>query len=154
TDPEQPELKNAVHAVREHLSETYRLHRRILRHRRARVQGLTPPRSGAQVVEFSDWAAGLVSRALENWRLETLDSATSDPALEQLCADWLRLLLETPAKLASSVRERLDVLVRKQDAVPESRALLRLLQHLDAWDPIQARLQALLQVVDVPGNAK
>lgn len=154
TDPEQPELKNAVHAVREHLSETYRLHRRILRHRRARVQGLTPPRSGAQVVEFSDSAAGLVSRALENWRLETLDSATSDPALETLYADWLRLLLETPAKLASSVRERLDVLVRKQDAVPESRALLRLLQHLDAWDPIQARLQALLQVVDVPGNAK
>lgn len=152
TDSEQQELKDAVNAVRQHLSETYRLHRRILRNRRAHVRGLTPPRSGAQVIEFADSTAGQISRALENWRLQTLESVASDPTLESLYADWLRLLLEAPARLASSVRQRLSLLAQREDAA-ESQALLRLLQHLDAWDPIQVRLQALLPVVDARGHA-
>ena len=63
----------AIRGVRSHLSETYRLHRRLLRNRRSDdVQGLLPGRSGAVRLVYEDPAARLVERGLENWRLEAL----------------------------------------------------------------------------------
>lgn len=48
-DEDDAEFCIAVRHLRAHISETYRLNRRILRNRRSQVEGLTPDRKGAQV---------------------------------------------------------------------------------------------------------
>lgn len=151
-DPEQPALVEAVQAVRQHLSETYRLHRRILRNRRKNAQGLTPPRSGALSIPFPDPTAGHVVRELENWRLEMAERAETDPSIGASYAEWVRLLLETPARLASAVRARLEAVA---SVAPREAALLeRLLKHLDRWDPLGVRAQALAQAVELHGSPR
>ena len=61
---------DAIRAVRSHLHETYRLHRRVLRNRRSeKLSGLLPGRAGLS--NFSapgDVASGRLADALENWR--------------------------------------------------------------------------------------
>jgi ATP-dependent helicase HepA len=146
-DPEQPELVEAVQAVRQHLSETYRLHRRILRNRRKNVDDLlTPLRSGAQRIVFADPTAGHVARQLENWRIDVAEQSETDTVLCELYAEWVRLLLEAPAMLTSAVRRRLEAV--RDAAPPEVKPLERLLQHLDAWDPLELRVRALLDAVE------
>jgi ATP-dependent helicase HepA len=147
-DPSQPELQGAVAAVRRHLAETYRLHRRILRNRRAKVRDLTPPRNGAQLATFSDPVAGHVARELENWRLDMLDAQPADPALSAVYAEWIRLLLEAPDELASAVHHRFVFVQSTSGEAIEIPRLRRLLQHLDAWSPLRARIDALIQVLN------
>ncbi|MFT5468117.1 MAG: ATP-dependent helicase HepA [Verrucomicrobiales bacterium] len=63
------ERRAAIRDVRSHLSETYRLHRRLLRNRRsADVEGLLPGRSGVTQSYYTDPAARLVEQGLEKWR--------------------------------------------------------------------------------------
>ena len=63
------ERRAAIRAVRTHLSETYRLHRRLLRNRRsAHVEGLLPGRRGLSHVPYRDPAARLIEQRLEKWR--------------------------------------------------------------------------------------
>jgi ATP-dependent helicase HepA len=63
------ERRTAIRAVRTHLSETYRLHRRLLRNRRsAEVEALLPGRRGLTHVSYHDPAARLVEQAIEKWR--------------------------------------------------------------------------------------
>lgn len=136
-DPDDPALVDAVQAVRHHLSETYRLHRRILRNRRKNAAGLTPARIGAEFIEFDDPTAGHVQQLLESWRLETLSEA-QEPA-SGLYVDWLRLLFEAPQRLRGAVRDY----SRGVSGSAERQVLERLLRQLDGWDPLDARLQAL-----------
>ncbi|WP_375429632.1 hypothetical protein, partial [uncultured Sphingomonas sp.] len=58
-DENDPALVEAIGRLHAHLSEVYRLHRRILRHRRRSIGGLTPERSGTEIVRYrsSDRAA-------------------------------------------------------------------------------------------------
>lgn len=72
-DENDPELVEAIRLLRAHLSETYRLHRRILRNRRKQVTGLTPSRSGARVVPVHETQLQRAESILESWRI----SATS-----------------------------------------------------------------------------
>lgn len=68
---DDPRLIEAVGLVRSHLSESYRLHRRILRHRRRGIAGLTPGRAGIQIVDYASPETGSLLEALEDWRLES-----------------------------------------------------------------------------------
>ncbi len=63
-----PVLIDAVAKVHAHLSEVYRLHRRILRHRRRSVSGLTPDRAGVRVIEYRSPNRTNFTTALEDWR--------------------------------------------------------------------------------------
>lgn len=65
---DDPDLVSAIDIVRNHLSEVYRLHRRVLRHRRRNVGGLTPDRSGAEIVRYQSAASGVAAQAVEDWR--------------------------------------------------------------------------------------
>lgn len=69
-DPEDEALVQAVNALRAHLSETYRLNRRILRNRRRNVHWLTPNRAGVVAHYYSSAASQRIDGALENWRIE------------------------------------------------------------------------------------
>lgn len=69
---DDPDLVSAVAVVRDHLSEVYRLHRRILRHRRRNVVGLTPDRSGAEVIAYRSPATLAAATAANEWRFAEL----------------------------------------------------------------------------------
>jgi ATP-dependent helicase HepA len=72
---DSPERLDAIRAVRAHLSETYRLHRRLLRNRRTPdLEGLLPGRDGLKVIRYSDDAARLGEQALEQWRIAAAGS--------------------------------------------------------------------------------
>ena len=58
----------ALGALRSHLSETYKLHRRILRNRRKSVPWATPRRSGVRIVEYECVVTGERYRALDSLR--------------------------------------------------------------------------------------
>ena len=65
---DDPVLIDAVAKVHAHLSEVYRLHRRILRYRRRSVSGLTPDRAGVRVIEYRSPDRTSLIAALEDWR--------------------------------------------------------------------------------------
>jgi ATP-dependent helicase HepA len=59
----------ALSGLRSHLTESYKLHRRILRNRRRSVPGYTPPRSGVDVFEFECAVTGERRRSLDVLRV-------------------------------------------------------------------------------------
>ena len=65
---DDPVLIDAVAKVHAHLSEVYRLHRRILRYRRRSVSGLTPDRAGCSVIEYRSPDRTSLIAAVEDWR--------------------------------------------------------------------------------------
>lgn len=68
-DEEDEAFLLALGELRSHLTETYKLHRRILRNRRKSVPGYTPPRSGVEVVEFDCAVTGERRRSLDVLRV-------------------------------------------------------------------------------------
>jgi ATP-dependent helicase HepA len=77
---DDPDFVEALGKVRAHLSEVYRLHRRILRHRRRSVGGLTPERAGAQVIDYSSAETADLVGEIEAWRVEDLAPMVNGPA--------------------------------------------------------------------------
>ena len=81
------ERRDAIRAVRTHLSETYRLHRRLLRNRRsADVEGLLPGRQGLIKVPFPDSVARLVEKGMEQWRAAAVASVWNRENSEEAVA--------------------------------------------------------------------
>ena len=64
-DEEDDAFLIALGELRSHLTETYKLHRRILRNRRKSVPGYTPPRCGLDVFEFECAVTGERRRSLD-----------------------------------------------------------------------------------------
>ncbi|MGF6116378.1 ATP-dependent helicase HepA [Janthinobacterium lividum] len=82
-EEEEPDLVAGIRRLRAHISETYRLNRRILRNRRKLVQGLTPDRSGVVCLTVKESPMARVESALENWRIaasSAFGAGTSTPA--------------------------------------------------------------------------
>lgn len=73
---DDPELIDAVAMVRDHLSEVYRLHRRVLRHRRRNVVGLTPDRAGAVIFDYASAASARAASAANDWRFAEMTGRT------------------------------------------------------------------------------
>jgi ATP-dependent helicase HepA len=80
TPIEHPERVRLIRAIRAHLSETYKLHRRVLRNRRgqAQTENLLPGRVGLRLHEYSDPTRVEIEKRLEEWREHTA-SKVSDP---------------------------------------------------------------------------
>lgn len=67
-DENDRDLIDSISKIRAHLSEVYRLHRRILRHRRRSIRGLTPERSGAHIVRYRSADRAALTEAIDDWR--------------------------------------------------------------------------------------
>ncbi|RUR67533.1 hypothetical protein EJP67_10750 [Variovorax guangxiensis] len=147
-DPTDSGLVEAVNTIRQHLSETYRLHRRILRNRRKNAAGLTPWRDGASSFAYSDNTAGVVARLIENWRIEAAVQPAAHAAFTQVYRSWLNALLEAPHTLRTLVDERFEQVHTNGLEAIEAEQLTLLQQHLTHWDPLAARLNALCELVD------
>jgi ATP-dependent helicase HepA len=86
-DEDDPDLIAGIRRLRAHISETYRLNRRILRNRRKQVQGLTPDRSGVVCLSVADSSLARVESALETWRIaasSAFGTGTGTPAVRAL----------------------------------------------------------------------
>jgi ATP-dependent helicase HepA len=89
-DESDPDLIEAIRILRAHLSETYRLHRRILRNRRKQVTGLTPNRIGARILPIREAQMELVESLLEAWRISatTIDDGDKREESQFKMADF------------------------------------------------------------------
>ena len=83
---DDPELVEAIASIRDHLSEVYRLHRRILRHRRRSVGGVTPDRAGAEIARYGSAATSKAVDLNEDWRLSAAATSGSPHRQAQLAA--------------------------------------------------------------------
>jgi ATP-dependent helicase HepA len=79
-DEEDKDLIAGIRQLRAHISETYRLNRRILRNRRKQVTGLTPNRSGAQRALTTGSSLPRLESTLEAWRIAACAASSLDMA--------------------------------------------------------------------------
>ncbi|MFM2217257.1 MAG: polymerase-associated protein RapA [Planctomycetota bacterium] len=73
-------LKRAIGKARAHLSESYRLHRRVLRNRRNKdLNEILTGRDRLELIPFPDQGAVDLEEALENWRSNAVASLWAEP---------------------------------------------------------------------------
>lgn len=149
-------LQDAIRLLRAHLSETYRLHRRILRNRRKHIKLLTPERKGVRVVVAQGPRLAQLESAIEAWRMGGLASTygSHNPALTKGLANvyWLAVsaLVEHPLRLTAVFKKRRDALAREAGGTTfegERELVEEVLRLADAREWLQSRLQALTKAV-------
>lgn len=125
------DLKRAVAAVRAHVSETYRLHHRVIRNRRHVVE--------QQRLDDEGNMAPFEFTGRERPKVIRLDSTEGDAAVHAV-ETWLRMISA-------------DVTDREMDPAPYARAASVLVSRLGAGtrDDVAAALQARLLRSRVPG---
>jgi len=116
---EDEEFLTALDQVRTHLSETCRLHRRIMRNRRSAVPWATPSRAGLEVWQYDSRSSAYWADTLEALRVAVAnsDAATAPPLLRALIeaalnpgvaasrATLTRLVLPAYTELAGALAE-------------------------------------------------
>ena len=154
---------DALTALRAHLTETYRLDRRILRNRRSNLAFLTPQRAGLERVSYRCAATTRLVHAIEAWRGTVAASVygreTSTEA-EELARQFrliVCLLLTAPAQIADQVRD--DAWRTSSGSMePDLKEQLMddLVQAARDFSESGERQQALLEVVrtEFSGRAK
>jgi ATP-dependent helicase HepA len=110
-EEDDPYFCEAVRQLRAHISETYRLNRRILRNRRKQIKGLTPDRKGALTWVAEGSSAIALESSLEDWRIAASISIVSDgsegpSAAEAFYWELVRAMLESPKSLNALCNER------------------------------------------------
>jgi ATP-dependent helicase HepA len=109
--PGDPELERAILQLRSHLSETYRLNRRILRNRRKRLRFLTPERRGSDCSIARGWQAPRIEALLEDWRLHAVSHASRNSDVATELSDFYTAMVssfvEDPRQLQSLCALRL-----------------------------------------------
>lgn len=113
--PDEPLRRASLRALRIHLIETYRLHRRMVRTRRedSRLGMYLPRRLGWAAINHEDQARREAFEFLDAWRFEvsgTLQGSGSQAAYGELFAHWVDRALSHPRLLAEALRERLSTL--------------------------------------------
>ncbi len=93
---EDPERIRLIRAIRAHLSESYKLHRRLLRNRRGNesTESLLPGRVGLRVQPYSDPVRLELEHLLEEWRALAASKAGENA---DAWADLLMLFAQTAA---------------------------------------------------------
>src|SRR5262249_50276186 len=105
-----PARRAALRSLRTHVTETYRLHRRLLRTRRVdrRLVGWLPERTGVTLLEHDDQARAEAFDLIETWRARIPTTLlTTDAILRELCAVWVLAALSDPRVLIRSIDTRL-----------------------------------------------
>ena len=111
-DENDPALVDAIRLLRAHLSETYRLHRRILRNRRKRIQLVTPNRAGVTPTTVAEKQLAYLESLIEAWRIRACETVNESNNIERTHFYWqlLNALLTHPDKLSDLCADRLDAI--------------------------------------------
>ncbi len=146
-DESDPALIDTIGLLRAHLSETYRLHRRILRNRRKRIQLLTPDRAGAKPIDVAERQLAYLESSIEAWRVGACETAVEANTNELAHFYWqlFSALLTHPDRIPDLCAERLDAIRQSASAAfPGEVAGLKDIAsavYPGAW--IAARLESL-----------
>ncbi len=146
-DENDPALIEAISMLRAHLSETYRLHRRILRNRRKRIQMVTPDRAGATPIDVAEKQIAYLESLIESWRVRAGGTSTEAISNERADFHWKLLvaLLADPDQLPGICAKRLIAIGQSAvEAFPdEAKALKDIASAVypGAW--VAARLERL-----------
>ena len=112
-EEDDPDLIESIRILRAHLSETYRLHRRILRNRRKQVVGVTPNRSGVSELLVKGTDLGKIETLLEDWRIgaSSQEGIQHNNVLTNERADYywrlVNALMTAPSAIKSICYDRL-----------------------------------------------
>ena len=146
---DDPSLADALGRVRAHLSEVYRLHRRILRHRRRGVGGLTPERDGGTVVRYESPETARLANALEDWRFGE-NVAVSRKQEEQLRTDRVGVfaeVLDRVSQYASTGSGAVGFLARQADLIGDAELFGRIVRLLGDGEAFEARIAATVDAL-------
>lgn len=107
----------AIRSLRTFVSESYRLHRRLLRTRRTdpAVIGLLPERNGLEVLELLDPARSVVAEFLEDWRAKSSPDGSS-PHAAAVFAELVSAGFSHPVVAQRFITERIRALKREKAA--------------------------------------
>ena len=147
-DENDPFLIEALGRVHAHLSEVYRLHRRVLRHRRRTVSGLTPDRSGA-TSSTTHQRHGVAVRGSRGLALRRNDSVQRVPSGEYR-PDRVRIfaqVLDHLSQYSQSGRGAFDFLARQTHLIGDAELFGRIVRRLGSADIFEARTQALVDAL-------
>lgn len=142
----------SVRQLRAHISETYRLNRRILRNRRTQVEGLTPERKGATLWRVESFTMDRIETALEDWRVgASMGTSHLDEEdlreIGQFYWNAVRSIFENPSDLISLCSDRQNRIENSATvSFYEEDKLLQTIQRVvdvDNW--IDCRLERLYQ---------
>lgn len=144
-EEDDPVLVDAIAAVHAHLSEVYRLHRRIVRHRRRSIGGLTPERAGVLQVAYPSQRAARLTEAVDEWRFAEANAAKDDgpsARLPRALAMWrvLERALQYPASGAGAVA----VVAKRRDLVGDLERFSIITDRLAASELFADRAEALV----------
>ncbi|MBF0239226.1 MAG: SWF/SNF helicase family protein [SAR324 cluster bacterium] len=156
-DEDDPEVHDAIHILKAHLSETYRLHRRILRNRRKTFDFLTPKRDGVQELIIPETWMHPLESALENWRIYAvyiLDNPGDRKKTKELIDFYwnaLESLVAHPSNLKGICEDRISSITQKTALCTfanEQDLLHEMMDCIDenAW--YAARLEVLRQCLE------
>ena len=149
-EEDDPNFCESVQQLRAHISETYRLNRRILRNRRKQVVGLTPDRTGAKSWTIQGSYLAAIESTLEDWRIAASASmedvgSTLRLSVEGFYWNIVRSVLEDPSSLRELCSHRLSGV--RSDLLPsfplETQLLERLEKSCDESAGLEARIAGL-----------
>lgn len=155
-EEDNPEFCAAVRHLRAHISETYRLNRRILRNRRSQVEGLTPHRSGVQIWRVPQGGGTHLESVLEDWRINAALFIDSKDAVDSegvgafywkiVCASFCDL--EEVRRLLDERRCGIDSGVLKSFQ-GEGELLESMLSRIDEEGWLKARINRLSEGLEL-----
>lgn len=150
-----PHFIEALTRLRAHLTETYRLDRRILRNRRRDLPFLTPDRAGVESVDYTSPEAARLIQAVESWRSHAAGEVygNEDSEYAHSLAHWFLLLLEAvlvdPTQVSTLVKNRLNTLASGPTGLDwEHEPLVDLQNIAKQYSSDEERLNALTSLVD------
>ncbi|MDD5036813.1 MAG: protein DpdE, partial [Methylococcaceae bacterium] len=149
-DENDPDLTESICLLRAHISETYRLHRRILRNRRKRVKFVTPDRAGGTPIYIREAQLTNLELLIDAWRIDANVTSTGEQdALAQFHWRLLDALLTQPGRLPNLCAERLAKIEGSPvDSFPgETTRLKELASAVDFDTWIAARLDQLTLLI-------
>lgn len=149
---DDPVRSKCIQAIRVHISELYRLHRRLLRNRRTGdLEVLVPGRAGLERINFEDPYLPWLEQALDEWRVAALSTVHGDENSErgkELAAlAWLMIELATcdPLILRQAISVRLGVKVKLPSSNSLGMCILRKVPMFDEEKAILLGIQEGLQ---------
>jgi ATP-dependent helicase HepA len=145
-DETDPELINAIGRVRAHISEVYRLHRRILRHRRRNIIGLTPDRSGAIRVDYESSATARLCEAVDYWRFAEAITADAEPIRIDRSRIFFQIL-EWMQQYACSGAGSFGFFARQPHLIGDGEHFADIVQRLSGEEAFDDRASALVAAI-------
>lgn len=137
-DESNQEFCASVRQLRAHISETYRLNRRILRNRRTQVAGLTPERKGAEIWWVDSSSMDRVEASLEDWRVRA-SLAMSDEGFEG-ASDVEEFYWNAVTTLSEGSSGLTELFSRRKARIERG--------ELKSFDGEQTSIEAIIRAVD------